>query len=179
MGLDMYLEARKYVTRVDWAKVPRRKEGEPEINVKDYLTPDYEKLTEFFPAELIKHSESGSHVAINIGYWRKANQIHGWFVDNVQGGEDNCQDYHVERSNLEELLDVVTQVLDSNRENSFIAKELLPVRSGFFFGNYDEDEGYDEWYYEQLEYTKTLLTDILNAIPENEYKYDIYYSSSW
>ena len=179
MGLDMYLEARKYVTRVDWAKVPRRKEGDPPINPKDYLTPDYERLTEFFPAELIKHSESGSHVAINIGYWRKANQIHGWFVDNVQGGEDNCQEYLVERSNLEELLELVTEVLDSNRENSFVAKERLPVRGGFFFGNYDEDEGYDEWYYEQLEYTKTLLTDILNAIPENEHKYDIYYSSSW
>lgn len=179
MGLDMYLEARKYVTRVDWAKVPRRKEGEPEINPNDYLTPDYEKLTEFFPAELIKHSESGSHVAINIGYWRKANQIHGWFVDNIQGGEDNCQDYHVERSNLVELLELVTKVLEGDEGDSHLARELLPVRSGFFFGNYDEGEGYDEWYYEQLKYTQTLLTDILSAIPENEYKYDIYYSSSW
>lgn len=180
MGLDMYLEARKYVTRIDWAKVPRRKEGEPKINFNDYLTPDYETLKSIFPAELIKHSESGSSVAINIGYWRKANQIHGWFVDNVQGGEDNCQDYQVERSNLVELLDLVTKVLEGDKEGGTdTARELLPVRGGFFFGNYSEDDGYDKWYYEQLEYTQEMLTSILNAVPEDNHQYDFYYSSSW
>ena len=178
MGLDMYLEARKYVTRIDWTKVPQKlPEG---ASYNDYLTADYEALRELFPAELTKHSEAGSHIAINVGYWRKANQIHGWFVREVQGGEDNCQDYHVERSQLEELLDLVTQVLDGDKEGGTdTARKLLPVTGGFFFGNYDEDEGYDKWYYMQLEYTKELLTDILTAVPADNYKYDFYYSSSW
>ena len=25
-----------------------------------------------------------------VGYWRKANAIHGWFVRNVQNGKDDC-----------------------------------------------------------------------------------------
>lgn len=40
-----------------------------------------------------------------VGYWRKANHIHNWFVENVQDGEDDCR-YHgeVTKEDLEELL---------------------------------------------------------------------------
>ena len=34
----------------------------------------------------------------SFGYWRKANQIHKWFVDNVQGGIDDCRPYPVSQS---------------------------------------------------------------------------------
>ena len=30
---------------------------------------------------------------VEIGYWRKSNQIHKWFVDNIQEGVDNCATY--------------------------------------------------------------------------------------
>ena len=41
---------------------------------------------------------------IEVGYWRKANQIHNWFVENIQNGIDDC-DYHreVREEDLREL----------------------------------------------------------------------------
>ena len=177
MGLDMYLEARKYVGKIDWSKVPKRgPNDDTPINFNDYPTDDYLTLKSMFPEDLLKHNESGSSIGINVGYWRKANQIHGWFVENVQGGEDNCQPYPVEREKLVELLETIIKVRAEDKET---AKELLPVVGGFFFGNYDEDEGYDEWYYMQLEYTEKMLTDILAAVPEGTYEYDFIYQSSW
>ena len=178
MGLDMYLEARKYVSQIDWDKVPRRDFNNPEpLDLSLYRTEAYEALASIFPAGLIKHSEGGSTVAINIGYWRKANQIHGWFVREVQDGKDNCEPYPVPREKLVELLDTIKQVLDSDKS---VARELLPVTAGFFFGNYSEDDGYNEWYYEQLRHTETLLEDILSEYTEaNHLEYDIYYQSSW
>lgn len=174
MGLDMYLEARKYVGRIDWKAVPHPLPDGASFN--DYTTEDFNIVKQLFPAQLTKYNDAGSHVAINVGYWRKANQIHGWFVKNVQGGEDECKEHHVERHQLAELLDTVTKVLEGNKDT---AKELLPVTSGPFFGNYDDEDGYDEWYYEQLKHTKDMLTDILAVVPENDIDYSFYYQSSW
>lgn len=174
MGLDMYLEARKYVGRIEWRAVPNPlPEG---ASYNDYETADYKVIKELFPAQLLKHSDAGSSVSANVAYWRKANAIHGWFVENVQGGEDNCKEYGVERHQLVELLETVTKVLEGDKDT---AKELLPVREGFFFGNYDEDDGYDKWYYEQLGYTQDMITNLLEVVPENTHEYGFYYQSSW
>jgi hypothetical protein len=173
MGLDMYLEARKYIARIDWKAVPQGGLADG-ATWEDYQTTEYKELKEMFPADLVKHNEAGSSIAINVGYWRKANQIHGWFVLNVQGGEDNCGQHPVERDHLQELLVTVTTVLDGDKDT---AKELLPVTDGPFFGNYDEEEGYDEYYYDQLRETQTMLTDILFACTDGQY--DFYYQSSW
>ena len=170
MGLDMYLEARKYVGRIDWKAVPHPLPDGASFN--DYTTEDFNIVKQLFPAQLTKYNDAGSHVAINVGYWRKANQIHGWFVNNVQNGEDDCKEYHVERHQLAELLDKVSQVLDGDITT---AKELLPVTSGPFFGPGE----YDEYYYQNLKHTKEMLTNILAIVPENDIDYSFYYSSSW
>lgn len=49
----------------------------------------------------------------DVGYWRKANQIHNWFVQNVQGGEDDCKFYEVSQSKLIELRDTCQKVIDT------------------------------------------------------------------
>jgi hypothetical protein len=171
----MYLEARKYVGKIDWNAVPKRDFNDPTpIDFSLYQTEAYKALASMFPERMVKHSDAGSQAAINVGYWRKANQIHGWFVREVQGGEDNCKEYPVSKAQLEDLLNVVRIVLDGDKED---ARKLLPVTSGPFFGNYDEDDGYNEWYYEQLKHTETMLEDILAEAVEHEY--DFYYQSSW
>lgn len=98
-----------------------------------------------------------------VAEWRKANQIHKWFVDNVQGGKDDCGYYEVEPEQLEELLEAVNEVLGSTKlvkgriccgytydhnmnkvydmregmvlEDTSIARRLLPTQEGFFFGS--------------------------------------------
>ena len=41
-----------------------------------------------------------------IIYWRKANAIHKWFVENVQEGVDDCGEYEVTVEQLTELRDL-------------------------------------------------------------------------
>ena len=100
-------------------------------------------------------------------YWRKANAIHAWFVDNVQDGTDDCGTYYVSKENLKELLNAVTLVLGDHS----LAAELLPSQSGFFFGGTD----FDEYYFRDLEHTKEGLATLLEIDDDG----DFYYHSSW
>lgn len=104
----------------------------------------------------------------DVGYWRKANAIHAWFVDNVQDSQDNCGDYDVTREQLTELLDTVNTVLSDLSK----AKALLPTRQGFFFGFYD----YDDWYIENLNDTVKIIEKALTLVEEG---WTISYYSSW
>ena len=177
MGLDMYLGLRKYVSSIDWNKVKEaQRDPNHEIDFKDYPTNEFLTVKTLVPEETLKFSESGATIKINVGYWRKANQIHGWFVRNVQKNEDDCKEHYVSRDQLIELLDTIYKVLDGDKET---AKELLPVTAGFFFGNYDEDNGYDEYYYANLQHTKEMIEHLLNTVPADDYNYDFVYQSSW
>lgn len=83
-------------------------------------------------------------INIEVGYWRKANQIHNWFVKNVQDGEDDCQKYDV---SIEQLIELKTlcETIWENKDLKYI-DEHLPPSKGVFFGSYDVD-GY---YYQDL-----------------------------
>jgi hypothetical protein len=143
MGLDMYLSAKRYI----WDK-----EGEGvEVNGVDIPAP-------------LKLKELGCRAA----YWRKANQIHGWFVRNVQDGEDNCRPFDVTREDLEALIDVCRKVL-ANRE---LAAELLPPNEGFFFGGYE----YDDDYFDELQDTVDELGVLLKALDDS---WSFEYQASW
>lgn len=104
-------------------------------------------------------------ITLDCAYWRKANQIHNWFVNNVQDGVDNCADYYVSSDELKELINLCKKVLEDNS----LAEELLPSSSGFLFGN----TGYDEYYFNNLKETIEMIEPYLES--EN----DFYYSSSW
>ena len=64
-----------------------------------------------------------AEISINVGYWRKANAIHGWFVNECQEGVDECQKSYVPRDKLQELMELCKEVL-INKDR---AEELLPV----------------------------------------------------
>jgi hypothetical protein len=147
MGLDMYLTAKRYI--YDF--------GDDDKVLRDAL-------------EAFKVNGMGvKELSYEAGQWRKANAIHKWFVDNVQGGRDNCAEYLVETEQLEELLELVNEVL-RNRDK---ADDLLPTHNGFFFGSLIYDEGY----FDDLIQTKAIIENVLSI--EDFNRYDIYYSSSW
>lgn len=146
MGLDMYLSGRRYL----W----EHKGEHLKVTTEDLL-PD------FMPAV--------NEIRTRAMYWRKANQIHQWFVDNVQDGEDDCREYVAEPEDLQKLLTLCKRVL----ENKELAKDLLPTVNGFFFGGLD----YDEEYFQDLENTVERFEKIL-AMPDiNEWQF--IYQSSW
>jgi hypothetical protein len=147
MGLDMYLTAKRYIYTF----------GDDDKDLRDVLE------------QLKVNDMSIKELSYEAGYWRKANQIHKWFVDNVQGGDDNCGEYLVTTEELERLLELVNEVL----RNKDKAKELLPTTNGFFFG----DISYDESYFDDLINTKAIIENVLSIVELR--KYDIYYSSSW
>ena len=112
-----------------------------------------------------------ANIVTDAAYWRKANQIHNWFVQNVQDGEDECRPHYVSVTNLRELLEACKEVLADHDK----AEDLLPVQEGFFFGSYE----YDDWYFEQIQDTVQQLECIL-SVPESELaNWDFEYQSSW
>lgn len=112
-------------------------------------------------------------VDLRAAYWRKANAIHGWFVANVQGGEDRCDEHAVSREQLSELRDLCKGILDMppGHARDSHAAESLPPTSGFFFGNTDIGEGY----YADLADTVKQL-DAALKLPDS---WDFFYQSSW
>ena len=92
--------------------------------------------------------------SVEVGYWRKANEIHNWFVQNVQNGIDECQPAPVSVAKLKTLRSTVNKVLKAAKKGDFsLAESLLPTQSGFFFGGTD----YDEYYIQDLESTLEIL----------------------
>lgn len=163
MGLDMYLSARKYVEKIDWKKMHES----DTIEYKDATLPNYSEIVDLAGLSGIDKDIYGASVSVTALYWRKANSIHNWFVNNVQNGEDNCGEYYVSHDKLDELLAVCTEAYRLRDPSG-----LLPV-SGFFFGSTD----IDQWYWQDI---KRTISEIKRIKKHKAYpKLSFYYSSSW
>ena len=102
-------------------------------------------------------------------YWRKSNQIHRWFVENVQEGVDNCCNYPVSIEELKKLKKDCEYVLNHKDE----AEKVLPTQAGFFFGSVE----YDEYYWHDIEYTLKEITRLLDECEDLGYDWFEYHSS--
>lgn len=108
-------------------------------------------------------------VAEEVLYWRKANQIHNWFVENIQRGHDNQSKNEVSKEKLIQLQKLVDEVIEDNSK----AEELLPSLEGFFYG----DVEYNDRYFNQLKETKEGLQKVIDETDFGSYK--LIYLSSW
>lgn len=93
MGLDMYLTGRMF----HWHCYPNRQDERREGGKK------------------VKS------IDVELGYWRKHPDLHGFIVQTFADGVDNCQEIDLSADNLRLILKAV-------KANS------LPKTSGFFFG---------------------------------------------
>jgi len=174
MGLDQYLSKKHYIgAHYEHRKITG------EINIKE----DGEPLDINF--------NQVSEITERVGYWRKANQIHQWFVQNVQDGVDECQESWVPNDDIKELLalcEIVVSALDDNNMITIEKKDtwsdkpytvevyanqdevidLLPTSQGFFFG----DDNIDKYYKQDLQDTIEILTPLVDCD-------QIYYQASW
>lgn len=174
-----------------------RKKTPPKAYVEFYV--DFYKA--HFSAWDTEHKHPWTRIHEQVGYWRKANQIHNWFVNNIQDGIDDCQ-YHreVTEEDLIELLDICQRVLNASElvegqiqngwsyqdgkevpimvsgkfiKDPSVAQKLLPSASGFFFGGTD----YDQYYYEDIQHTIDVVNQLLETTDFDTQM--IYYVSSW
>ena len=198
MALDMYIYAEKY-TGGGYNHVRMAAEADPTGEAAQDVKL-FEAATELIGLDVGEFPDMHSaYVKVQVGYWRKANAIHNWFVENVQGGRDECQLSYVEREQLEELLELVTQIRgeitvedlqevkglfgtyswSDTVEFSEVAKTLiqaeLPPTGGFFFGSTELDYSYVV----DLDNTIQQLTTLLRATEDNKYGIEFYYQSSW
>ena len=181
MGLDMYLSKRTYVKNWSFQK------DEEKFNIA------VKKGNDTF--EKIK-PERISYITEEIMYWRKANQIHGWFVSNCEPIREDIE-YLVTTTDLEVLLEACKKVLeiietaptkviqvesgwDKNGTTyadvkvydsdliEDVVKEILPPTEGFFFGGYE----IGEYYKETIEDTINMIEEELSDVGEfEEYRY--------
>lgn len=221
MGLDMYLfkyrkfkdttpdEINALESYFGWKRNPRAKGS----TLRDWNAISYDRVPKGKKREFYKnlvrveYSDYDTakrwpwyHISYQVAYWRKANQVHNWFVENVQGGEDECKPHVVSKEQLLELLDICVRLKNElvlvpgrlwvgttwqNGEeikeyadgsiigNPELAEELLPSCSGFFFGS----TVYDQYYYEDIVQTVDILTKVIEETDwENEV---VFYESSW
>lgn len=174
MGLDMYLRRKRYL-------------GKAKLKIIGNEYDWYKNIGE--------EINNVSYIEEEIGYWRKANQIHNWFVENVQNGNDDCHEYEVSYEKAQDLLKICKDIKQHcklkkgkviNGEtlkdgkwvpiiedgkvmtNKKYAENLLPTVSGFFFGSTE----YNQWYMQDIEDTIKILEKIQ---PDDT----IYYNSSW
>lgn len=181
MGLDMYLTKKRYVknwehdTKNDWHLV---------------LTNNGEEVKEESPIY---------EVVYEAGYWRKANHIHAWFVDNCGGGVDECQPMYVDVEQLQELREKCVEVLktadvargkvltgysfkngvkEPMYEDGLVVTnpeevaKVLPTSEGFFFGSTE----YDQWYLRDCEDTINIINRALRGSLDN---CEFEYRASW
>jgi hypothetical protein len=127
-----------------------------------------------------------------VGYFRKHNMIHKWFVDNVQNGVDDCGRYVITVKDLNKLLDICNRIMagvtKSKKPAKFMtdrdgveheiwqmdtytptegileyAKTILPTQSGFFFGDTD----YSDDYFYCVENTIKVIETVLYLCEHN------------
>lgn len=146
MGLDMYLYRKVNVQ--NWDGTPRERRFAVEVTRGGKPVLDGSQVI---------------CVVEEVGYWRKANAVHRWFVETVAGGIDDCRLISVRYEQLAELKQLVDQVLAKPERGP----ELLPTGAGFFFGS----PHYDEDYLTDLRLTAEILDRALaSSLGDFEYE---------
>ena len=150
MGLDMYLTAERYLWSTE--------------------KPISDQVANLLGLQLDGERMRVQSVTAEAMYWRKANAIHRWFVENVQGDEDNCERHYVDREQLLKLRNLCAKLCEQKIEA--LAEDSLPTEDGFFFGSTE----YDEWYWNDVENTVKGIDKALETFDEG---WSFYYQSSW
>lgn len=183
MGLDMYVNIRHKDTQ---SKLDAYEAWELKYSYEEYQHLTEEQKEEYRNSE---PEYDDDMYGKELMYWRKANQIHNWFVQNCQGGVDDCGRYAITVNDLKTLKELCEKILTMTvvkqelrptylngwfsepeyvmqdvrlltYEGMKFASEHLPSRSGFFFGNTDYNDNY-VW---ALEYTVEQINATLDTL---------------
>lgn len=140
----------------------------------------------------------------NIMYWRKANQIHKFFIDECADGNDECNIIDVSCKHLEDLLDRCNKIIKATKlskgkvvngqkinnktgewedileDGKVMNKEAIEIAKDLLptqEGFFFGSTDYDQWYYEDILETKQMLDKLMSNDDWKEHYYE--YEASW
>ena len=179
MGLDMYVTIRHKGTQ---SKLDAYEAWEQKYSYEEFQNLTEKQKEEYWKS---KPEHDAAMYGKELMYWRKANQIHNWFVQNCQNGVDDCERYVITVSDLMKLKELCEKILTMTEKRKEMrypsfsatervevdilyltpegveyASEHLPSRSGFFFGSTEYDNGY-VW---DLEETVEQINNTLDTL---------------
>lgn len=166
MGLDMYLYVEEYISKWNYQAVEERAAE----NFLDLTVEVKNKLREHRVFDTVKRElgiepcKDSPHMIVRIcvAYWRKANAIHNWFIENcAENGVDDC---YVSKEQFEQLRRDVTLAVAEEKKR-IPAEGTIQPRSGFF-----STDNFDD-YLNELRETKEML----ERLPDRDY----IYRASW
>jgi len=135
MGLDMYLEAEHFNSQVCY------KTGD---EIEDRPTRD------------------GFYISCEIlemGYWRKHPNLHGYIVRTFAEGKDECQHIYLDAK-------------DCRRIERAILADDLPHTTGFFFGDSDGHKA-------DREDNAKIFSNAAQWLDSGDWTRRVYYKASW
>ena len=140
MGLDMYLDGIKFHSTFG------RDENGNTIKVERPKCKD---------GHDIKRS------VLDLGYWRKHPNLHGYIIENYADGRDECQEIELNANALEDIA-------------CAIELDKLPHTEGFFFGK-------SEWHEEDKEKNAEIFRKASEWLRSNEdgWTSTVIYQASW
>ena len=99
-----------------------------------------------------------------VDYWRYANQIYRWFLENTEVEYEDSGPYRIKWEELLLLKATCRQVLESGVDKNgepvaAVCEKLLPTLDGPCFG----DTHYDANYFEEIRLTHDLLVELLET----------------
>ena len=159
MGLDMYLYKQKSIYDSDRNKIIR----------------DFRKLV--IKHKVVDYSEPTLTYNVEVAYWRKAYAIDRWIfrnqgIDDLWGyrcsGKILCDMRLVYGKELLELYNICKKIL----KNKSLAPTLLPAIE--YEDEEDEEDGYNDYYFFQLEQTIAQFNKI-KIKEEDNYVYSVSY----
>ena len=134
MGLDMYLHGSKFHTS----------------HVADETTEQ-----SYLDGKKVKTS------IVDLGYWRKHANLHGYIVKTFANGIDECQEIPLNEEQLEQIAKAIEE-------------RKLPHTEGFFFGK-------SEWHEEEVPPSEDakIFRDAKKFLRKRDWTRSVYYQASW
>lgn len=156
----------------------------------------------------LKTVQDKIHIAMQVTdseykYWRKANHIHAWFVNNVQDGIDECQESVLTVEHINLLKETVDKIIDASEERyeaaykikdyslreaihydeelpevfysemTEVFNQYMPTQSGFFFGG----TSYSAHYLASIYDLRSMAEDMLEEMEDETIAFA--YQASW
>lgn len=172
MGLDMFLYSTVRVESIEELETIReRVNGHKSIenlnNELDSIKKEKDIIWDI-PIKLSNWNGLEVNISHQECYWRKFNALHGWFVEECQGGVDECQESIVPLEKIRELY-LSIEHLEKGKP---LPDNFKPV-SGFFFGGTEKDD----WFWSDVAQLKHELMYLIHQVDHRERT--LIYKSSW